>query len=45
MGAVKFLIKPLDFDALIAELRAHLTLTSDIHPCPYMAQTELAPSV
>ena len=32
MGAVKFLTKPLDFDALLGGLRVFLTLPSEFHP-------------
>jgi DNA-binding response OmpR family regulator len=43
MGAVKFLTKPLDFDALLAELRMYMTLPSDLRNRIGMPQAALAP--
>ena len=43
MGAVKFLIKPLDFDALLAELRVFLTLPSEFRPRAAMTPVGLVP--
>jgi len=43
LGAAKFLTKPLDFDALLAELRMYMTLPSDFHNRTGMPQAALAP--
>jgi len=43
LGAAKFLTKPLDFDALLAELRMYMTLPSDFHNRTGMPQVALAP--
>lgn len=42
MGAVKFLTKPLDFEALLNELRSHLTIPSDFRNRTGMPQVALA---
>jgi DNA-binding response OmpR family regulator len=43
LGAVKFLSKPLDFEALLAELRLFLTLPSEFRPRPAVTPAALAP--
>lgn len=42
MGAIKFLTKPLDFDALLAQLRVYLTLPFGVYPGVSVSQAVLA---